>query len=109
MLLMVLLHMGCHICLPCDGVIFLTSKRCNSSIFIFTLTSCPPPSDSLQQLFALPASYGGLDIFIPVITSNSESHCIAEPLCLCTLDHSENFTEALSFQQSRKCLYAKQS
>ena len=61
---------------------------------------------NLQQLFALPACWGGLGIFITTITSNSElaaSHRIAEPLCLCIHDHSKSFIEALPFQQSRKC------
>jgi len=39
------------------------------------------------------------------MTNNSEfaaSHSIAELLCLCIYDHSNNFTETISFQQSRK-------
>ena len=41
-------------------------------LFIPTLSGCPPPCDNLQQLFALPARWGGLGIFIPTNTSNNE-------------------------------------
>ena len=56
-------------------------------------------------MFALPACWGGLGIFIPTNTSNNglaASRHIAEPLCLYIHDHSKSFVEAISFQQSRK-------
>jgi len=90
---------------PCDSVIFQPLEDVICQVFIPALTVCPPPCDNLRQLFTLPARHRGLGMLIPTRRSNSEfaaSHCIAEPLCLCIHDHSKNFIEALSFQQSIK-------
>ena len=90
---------------PCDTVIFQPLEDVIRQLFIPTLSGCPPPYDNLRQLFALPAHWRGLGIFIPTITSNNElaaSGHIAEPLCLCIHDHSKSFIEAISLQQSRK-------
>ena len=95
---------------PFDSVIFQPLEDMILQLFIPTLSGCPPPCDNLRQLFALPARWGGLGIFIPTITSNNElaaSRHIAEPLCLCIHDHSKSFIEAISFQQSRKSSVCK--
>ena len=90
---------------PFDSAIFQPLEDVIRQLFIPTLSGCPPPCDNLRQLFALPARWGGLGIFILTNTSSNElaaSRHIAEPLCLCIHDHSKGFIEAISFQQSRK-------
>ena len=113
MLITVLLHivwMFVSRTVPFDSVIFQPLEDVMQHLFIPTLSSYPLPCDNLQQLFALPARWGGLGIFIPTITSNNElaaSRQIAEPLCLCIHDHSKSFIEAISLQQSRKSSVSK--
>ena len=53
---------------PFDSVIFQPLEAVIHQPFIPTLSGCTPSCDNLRQLFALPAHWGGLGIFIPTIT-----------------------------------------
>ena len=59
----------------------------------------------LVTIYGSCACWGGLDVFIPTITSYNDlaaSRCIAKPLCTFMTILRAGFIEALSFQQSRK-------
>ena len=79
-------------------------------VFAPTLTGCSPPSDSSRLLFALPARWGGLGIFVPTRRCVSElaaSRDVTEPLSQCILNHDLSFVEAVASQQARKALLRK--
>jgi len=74
-------------------------------VFIPALTGCSPPSDSVRQLFALPARWGGLGVFVPISGCASElsaSRSITEPLFQCIHDHTSSIVDAFSAQLTRK-------
>ena len=79
-------------------------------VFIPTLTGCSPPSDSSRLLFALPARWGGLGIFVPTrrfVSELAASRDVTEPLSQCILNHDLSFVEAVASQQARKALLRK--
>ena len=68
---------------PSDSAVFQPLEDVIRQVFIPTLTGCSPPSDSVRQLFALPARWGGLGVFVPIsgcVSELSASRSITEPL-----------------------------
>ena len=86
---MVYLVVGCLFFeqfLVCDA--FQPLEDMIRQVFIPTLTGCSPPSDSSRLLFALPARWGGLGIFVPTRRCVSElaaSRDVTEPLSQCMI------------------------
>jgi len=79
----------------CDA--FQPLKDLIRQVFIPVLTGCSPPNDNSCLLYALPACWGGLGIF--VLTSGcvdemAASCCVTEPLVQCILDDSLSFINA---------------
>ena len=104
----VLLRMVCLIAgylFPSDGAVFQPLEDVICQVFIPALTGCSPPSDSVRQLFALPARWGGLGVFVPISGCASElsaSRSITEPLCQCVRDHTSSIVDAFSAQLTRR-------
>ena len=95
---------------PCVCDAFQPLEDMIRQVFIPTLTGCSPPSDSSRLLFALPARWGGLGIFVPTRRCVSElaaSRDVTEPLSQCILNHDLSFVEAVASQQARKALLRK--
>ena len=94
---------------PCVCDAFQPLEDMIRQVFIPTLTGCSPPSDSSQLLFALPARWGGLGIFVPTrcVSELAASRDVTEPLSQCILNHDLSFVEAVASQQARKALLRK--
>ena len=90
---------------PSDSAVFQPLEDMICQVFIPALTGCSPHSDSVRQLFALPARWGGLGVFVPISGCASElsaSCSITEPLCQCIRDHTSSIVDAFSAQLTRR-------
>ena len=95
---------------PCVCDAFQPLEDMIRQVFIPTLTGCSPPSDSSRLLFALPARWEVLGIFVPtrICVSELAASCdVMEPLSQCILNHDLSFVEAVASQQARKALLRK--